>query len=397
MVVAYKIERDAQSVVIHRCFNGVVDECRPETFRAAVDFIIYPQPDSVALVWDVHQFSSLLFSLLSSTEQEIVSKSIKSWVYGVKIFAVDRLLGLGVDRAIGNGKSLRQEVNLYSLNSWVSESRADPDVKALASLGKDVLEAILEMGLYPRKLTSPAGLYAQTIVGKVPTIYSNESLMEAANCCIDVMNLEWVETYNSILYAPSFVCDLASAYPSFMAILPNTDGCRITYSKEVIPCKWAVVKVKNLTLDSVVHPLVTLERDYFASNELAWVKKHGGTFDVVDGYFLSWINNAHPYEPIVKELWGWRKKYGVISEVAKRMMNGLSGKLDQQNKDGGLGELYNPIYALMVRAGCRLEVMNFIERYGIQDSLVAVNVDSVRTYKDLGLPDKAGIGEWRRK
>ena len=117
--------------------------------------------------------------------------------------------------------------------------------------------------------------------------------------------------------------------------------------------------------------------------------------EVEDGYYFN-FNGGKPYKIIVDKLLLARKiDDAMVSNIAKKISQGLSGKLDQYNKDGSMGELYNPILAAMVRSRCRLACADFIYDNDLQDSLIEVKVDGVTAGKKLDLPNKSNPGEWR--
>ncbi len=74
---------------------------------------------------------------------------------------------------------------------------------------------------------------------------------------------------------------------------------------------------------------------------------------------------------------------------------GLSGKIDQDNQDGSLGELYNPILAAMTRSRCRLAVADFIYDNDLLDDLLATQVDGCETLKEVQLENNSSMGSWR--
>lgn len=402
-VVGYHLTQIEISTLIQRCYNGIVEERQVSSFRELVDFIVRPIQDTFCVCWNLDKFSKILFSFLPEDVLKQLKSENRVWYEDVKIFSVDRLLGLTIRRNTHANFYETGEINLYSLNSWLAENRPEPDVQELESLGNQVLEALDKLSIIPENMTSPAGVYAKSLIGIMPTIFSGvdiPNLIEANDLCLDIMNLEWVKQYQSKLYAPTFTADLASAYPSLMRDLPNTDKCTVVHSKSKLACDWGILSVSKLKDVPKINPLQKMDRKEYTTEELIWLKLHGASYQIDDGYYIRFKDNYdHPYQSTVEQLWQSRQQGGILGEVSKRMMNGLSGKFSQQNFDGTYGELSNYIYSTMVTSRCRLKVAQFIEQNIHENMLVGVNVDSVCSYsKVLGLPEVVNeMGMWRSK
>lgn len=409
-IVAYSAKNvdGASCILFERSFAGQKQTLLGADWETACEWLLHDFGDAFYITYNLEKFADCLFTLIPDKQRERIKQGeSKVHVGNVKIFYVEKWLGLtrtDLELIQGNTYSeTRRENNFFGLNNFLAEDRKEPSVEELVGLGEQVLEALDAMGIKPSKLTSPAGLYGEFLEGKVPVI--NESsptlLIEAANYCLDMMNLEWSATYESNLKFPGLVntFDRASAYPSEMVRLRDTDDCTVLYSRFPIPAEWAILKVQNVVCPVEINPLVNLERDKYTSEELRWIKAHGGTFNVIDGYYFRWNNDWHPYKNPLTALWVARNEYpGIFSEVCKRTANGISGKLDQENKPGENGALCNWVYAAMMRSRNRLEVANFAERAGVWDALIGIHVDCVRTYVNLFLPKTASkMGEWRGK
>lgn len=399
-IIAYRIETVGDYAIIQRCVNGNYSEFAADTFKDAVLFLTQPQPDTLSVVWDLAQAYKVLYGLLPEETQKKNETASKYWYDDVKVFWVGQMLGLTTRVQIKGNNYDKVEVNLYSLRNWLAEDRVEPPVTEIAVLGSQVLDVLKKWGITPKGLTSPAGVYAKSIQDKMPTVFSNPKIKDAANYCLPVMDVEWTQEFGTSAFAPTFRNDLRSAYPSEMLKLPDTDKCRVMFSKDKMACDWGILRVENM-FPPFLHPLTDVERDKYTTEELAWVKKHGGTYTILDGFYLTFPHPIlYPYKKMVEDLWTARRDENsgitVLPEVAKRTANGISGKFSQQNKDGGFGELYNPILASMLKSRVRLKDMSFIEEHHLEKELVSVHVDCVKSYMDLNLPEDAGIGEWRQ-
>lgn len=402
-IVAYSATKGENLIMLERAFAGHHEQIFVSHFEEAADWLLRDFGEAFYIAWDLEKFADVLLSVAPEDVRErIKNGETKVYVGNIKIFFVERWLGLtrkSYEPIKGNiVKESVFETNFFGLNAWLAEDRKEPDVEELAKLGEQVLEALETLNIEPTKLTSPAGVYSEYLIGKVPTVYSNESIMDASNYCLDMMNIELMKTYESSLRAPVYTADRASAYPSEMIKLPNTDKCKVVYSEVPIASHWAILKVKDFVCNARFNPFGDEPREGYTSEELHWNKSHGGTFTVLDGHYFTWLSCEHPYEKPLMELWIARQKGGILGEVCKRKSNGISGKLDQENNDGKPGELCNWVLAAMMRSRNRLEIANFIEKNNLYDNLQSIQVDSVKSFIDLNLPKVATrMGEWRSK
>lgn len=379
----------------------------PESFTTAsfgtlTDWLLRDFGNAFYVVWDLEKFAKAIFTLIPDEQKARIDKGEERvYVEDVKIFYVEKWLGLTKKvrtHRVGNFfDETRMEVNFFGLNNFLAEDRKEPDPIELTHLGYQVLDALECMHITPTKLTSPAGLFSEFLKGSMPIIDegSPPAMIEAANYCLEMMNVEWVKTYQSSVFAPAHKFDRRAAYPSEMVKLPNTDKCKVTYSKEPIPAHWAILNVINFVCKEKVNPFGDEPRTKYTSEELKWNREHGGTFVVLDGFYFTWFGDDHPYAPPINALWEARQYGGILGETCKRTMNGLSGKLDQENANGKPGELCNWVLAAMMRSRNRLAIADFIERYGIKDDVVSVWVDNVSTWKTLHLPEAVNMGDWR--
>ena len=213
-IAAYRLDTVGDYVIIQRCVNGEYSEATADTFREAIDFLTQPQPDCISIVWDLNKAYKVLTGLMPDDVRKKNAEASKYWHDDVKIFWVGSILGLTTRAAVEGGanQAVKVEINLYSLNKWVSEEREEPTVSELAGLGEQVIKVMEKWGIQPTKLTSPAGLYSDLIEKLVPTVYSNPQIIKAANYCLPVMDLEWTQQWDTSAFAPTFRNDLRSAY-----------------------------------------------------------------------------------------------------------------------------------------------------------------------------------------
>lgn len=394
-IVAYTAEEFNSKVTVRRAYGGLVDELVTDDFDELVDFLTEDKGKAIHICWSLFHFTTTIFSLLPIETQKELDKKARVYVGNTKIFSVDRLLGITARKHLKGNFYSQFENNFYSVSHWLPEAEP-PTAEQLEKIGYEIIESLGELGIYPEKLTSPIGLYSEQLdFEKLPTIFNfNEDYLDAMNYSDQIARLEWRKVYKNNKKGV-YSYDLTSAYGYFISQLPDTRNIIAKFSDKWLSCDWGIVKGK-LTIDSKVSP-VRQGEGYFTTEEIRWIADHfTGKFKMQNGWFIKFTSNNKPYQAIINNLVKVRRESSGLTEtLAKKITQGLSGKLDQYNKDGTMGELYNPILACMVRSRCRLAVGDFVYNNNLVDELVEIKVDGVKATKKLDLPTKSLPGEWR--
>ncbi len=391
-IVAYTAEELNGKVIIHRACAGQEYIVELMNWDDLVDFLTEDLGIAIHICWSLYHFSDIIFSLLPRKQQREIEDNARTFVGDTKIFSVDRLLGITTTRQIdGSNICERKENNFYSISHWLPEDTNIPNALELEKFGYDILGALEKLGLHPDKLTSPIGAFMGQIDSEVlPTIFNTpESLIDAMNYADNMARYEWRKIYSR---KKGYHYDLTSAYPYFISNLPDTRHG--TMSRRRKDCEWGIMKGNLHLLDGIMP--VDKNSEYFTTEEIDWVERHNaGDFEFEDGWFFN-FNGGRPYQAIINKLLEARQTDNtMVSTLAKKISQGISGKLDQYNEDGSMGELYNPILAAMVRSRCRIAVADFIYDNNLRDSLIEVKVDGVTAIKKLELPSVSEAGKWR--
>ena len=401
------------------CTEGDVDKEVVNDWDTAIAWLLRPPAGSdevFTVVFDLTAFTRALFVLLPDEVQSNIEQQDRIVYNDCKVFYVNgRYLGLTatVPVNIEANQYRREELNLQALKWWVSEHDIDPsDVKKTWELGTRIVQVLDKIGFYPSKLTSPVGVFADCYLGDArnyPTIFSfNEDWFEAQEYATEMMRYEWRSAYQVGAFESTHLYDLNSAYPSVIARLPSTDGCRCEHS-DTRP-DWATwgICYGEVNVTAEVSPLmidmgggVRLNpkgpwKGYFTTREIEWLyRRKAGRFKMDDGWFFR-FGKVRPYREAMNMLYQWKSDADVFtSTIAKKMSQGVSGKLDEDRQDGKKGDYYNPILACMVRSETRIADADFIYDHGLTEDLIAVLVDSVLTTRQVEIPDKNGMGSWR--
>jgi len=410
-IVGYTVHKQGKTIQLERSFAGVSDYCSATTFDAVVDWLTVDYPNSFHVVWNLQSFADAVFSLLPRNKQEELEKQTKVFVGDIiKIFFVDRFLGITTTKHVHGNFVERHENNFFGISNWLPSGTSEPtDALGVAKYGEDIVSGLERMGIVPDKLTSPVGVLTDELRNyDLPTVYSNEAILDPADYCLPMMRREWRSAIKIGFFDKTYSYDMRSAYPSIIAELPNTDKCRITKSDHYVKSHWAICK-GIMEVDANISPIVCdfadthinpkgkLPPDFYTKDEINWVLKHGvGKFTLTDGYFIDWLSSDKPYREFINRLFAMRDTDDkMVNNLARKASQGISGKLDQDNSDGTLGEFYNPIYASICRSRCRLRAADFIYDNSLLENTIAIQVDGVLADKEVAIGDSGKLGSWR--
>lgn len=395
-IVAYTATDLGDRVEVFRVACGEVEHIETEDWEELTSFLTEDKGEALHIVWNLAQFTNRIFSLLPVSVQKELEKKVRVTYRGVRIFNVEHLLGLTKAKLVKGNIYDRLENNFYGISHWLPAEVKEPELpRGLEQLGYNIVEGLEKLGIYPSKLTSPIGLFSEQLDSeKLPTIYNfNEEWLEAMDWANQVAGYEWNKEYRQTK-GRVHQYDLVSAYPSIMLNLPDTRQFTLSTPEH---CDWGIIEG---SIDSKSKmPPVDKKAHYFTLEELDWLEGHNliDNIKLGKGWYFK-VGSSKPYRAIVSKLLQARHNNNgdMVSTIAKRIANGLSGKFDQLNKDGSLGELYNPILALMVRSRCRLKVGDFIYDNNLQDKVARVQVDSVYTTEHIKLPKESLPGQFRK-
>lgn len=417
-IVVYDAKDQNGRILLSKCTNNIVEEKVCTEWIEVIEWLVdSPENQSAFTVcFNLTEFTRVIFSLLPQETRDQIEKDEDKVIYqDVKIFyANGRYLGLTakIPVDVNTNRYRKAELNLQALRWWVSEEEAEPaDVAETWKLGSRIVEALDKMKLYPLKLTSPISVFADSYLGdarKYPTVFNfPDEYFGAMEYATEMMRYEWRSAYKLGYFEETYQYDIISSYPAIIARLPDTTKCQCEFSTTRPEWStWGIMYGEvNITAD--VSPIVGdlgddrinykgRKEDRFTTREIDWITKHdAGTFKLRDGYFFK-FGELRPYRGAISYLFNYKKmNEEMVSTIAKRAMNGLSGKLDEDRQDGKKGDYYNPILACMVRSEARLNVADFIYNNGLVEDVIAVLVDSVLSQRYVELEVDERIGRWR--
>jgi hypothetical protein len=366
------------------------------------------------LTWDLNRFLQPLFRVLPSGIVCILNNGERAkWPPFKMLYGVSKGRFFGVDFKDRNlihdnlYSEHKYEATIYQLSTWyageTSASIEDTQAKAvrlLATLGR--------MGMEPESLTSPASVFEQSILRKLPmpTIFSqSESWLPFHESALNYIR-EWRSIFQiGIWESGCYDYDLSGCYSHIISELPNITGAELVHTTDgSIPpgVAWGLLKgTLNVTAD--IHPFVDADglcrtgarEDFISLPELDLLGRGLGTFKATEGWFIRLRRNYKIFAYTMQKLYGFRNgKDELADNIAKSMANSLWGKW-HQFINGDPAEFSNFIYAAWVASEARLLVYEFIVANQLQDSIVSVTVDGCLATKSLAISTARSFGNWR--
>ena len=240
---------------------------KPETLLLAM---VEPYDDCLKVVWDMPQFLSPLFEKLPKDIVEKLNNGERAYYKDFKLF-----YGVGKGRVFGVTCKLREptgkgniynevkyEANIYELKIYFPNN-AHPNLEDVRDKGYQLQDTLSRMGITPTKLTSPAAIYEQSVLRRmpIPNIFTlPEEYLEAMQFSAHCIR-EWRSVYKIGKWDSGQTSDLdiSSCYPSILAGLPNIDHryCDYIHTNGKIPsnASWGILKGRVM-ITGEVSPIV---------------------------------------------------------------------------------------------------------------------------------------------
>ena len=418
-VIVYKTSKEGKRVrVVNSAGFDYTSDDATELLTAIVES---KQPDTIAVVWDSKTFWQPIFELLPAAEVAKLADGkagkipgqlhwLRLW-WGITRHA--RVIGIRyVKREAIKGNiygEKRAELEISELKQYY-DPQDEPDLAETARLGDEVINTLANMGLQATTLISAIGVYTECVLNKlsIPTIYDMpEETWDAHEMAYNTIN-EWVANYKpQDEQTPVYTFDLSNAYGSALAELPNLKYAEIKRSSEIPPpgFVWGVMYgiIHNKTLLS---PLVNPEtsRPYcgywqgaMSTDLYACLRQWDiADMEIKDGWYIYLKRLAKPFDYSMKRLYNFRNTENVLqNNLAKAASVATWGKMLEVHGED-YGQMFNAIYGSMVVNAVKVKLTDFIYSHKLQDELISVNVDGIKTTQDLDIPTERKFGEWRK-
>lgn len=406
-LVAYTTEVVGNEVLIR---DSEGESVQSDNHLALLEFLNEPYSDretfAIKVMWDLDTtLAPVLRKLGVNACRELASPThtYKSLFYiPSKVFAI-------------HGKE--SQSYFYHLAQYYVDEQEPPDAETIAAMAENVMDAFHQMGLNPKKLTSPIAIYDAEVLShmKIPTIQNipgeHEALLDYAEQCTGRL---WIQAYQlgHWLAGEAFEYDIRGCYPNIASRLRSLQFAKYAKSPCIQPkADWGFIKGKVTIYDDVkVHPIfydgeITNSQPtgtwetYITLYDYYFIRKWGiGEFIPEMGYYIFFTAPVMPMEVAIKRLFKQRGQGGLVNDIAKRVSTAMAyGKFLERHDDGKLGLYYNPPYAAMINSIANIQVCDFIYKHKLQDDLIHVGVDGIisNRYIDLPRQENVPMGGWR--
>lgn len=394
--------------------------CRSANPEKVLTWLALLQSEEYFIItWDLIEFLSPIFKLLPAEVVEALNSGERAkWppfrlflsIYKGKFFGVNFKYRTQIKGNFYNEDTY--DINIYELKTFFPDvSRAVPYNEA-ADMGISLLKALDDMGMKPSKLTSPAAIYEESILRRIPipTILTMpENALPMMEWCANYIK-EWRTVYQIGIWpsGSSWDYDRSSAYPSEIALLPNISKAEFIHTDGSIPAgppslQWGILR-GMVTINAEVSPVIyqdgTARKGGYPcllpAEEWYCIKRHGiGDFIPEEGWFFRVPAARHLFAYAMSRLYAFRNSGNpILDNLAKSMAVSVWGKFQEMHGEI-FGGIWNSIYACMVASRNRIAVCDFIYDNELVNDLISVTVDGCLATKLLAISAAKSFGQWR--
>lgn len=405
-VIAYTTEVVGGEILIRDSEGESVKSANPETL---LNFLNEPYSDeetfAIKVFWDLDTgLAPVLRKLGISACRELASSE---HTYNGVFYVPSKVFALKADK---------RQSYFYHLSQYYIDQPEPSDPETVAGMAENVLDAFRNMGLNPKKLTSPVAIYEAEVLGhmRIPTIMNipgaHEEIIEYAEDCCGRL---WIQAYQigHWLAGEAFEYDLKAAHPFVASQLYNLQYAKYAKSKTIDPdAHWGfmrgIVTIENgvpispIFYDAetdLIQPTGTFPASITLSDYKCIKRWKLGDFKMDSGYFIKFTAPVKPMEITMRRLFKQRGMGGLVNDIAKRVSTGIAGKFYEKREDGTVGKFYNPPYKAMIESITNCMVTDFIYKRKLYDNVIHIGVDSVISDRYVDLPRQYNLpmGSWR--
>jgi hypothetical protein len=298
------------------------------------------------------------------------------------------------------------------------------DLQTIADEAKKVVDAYFSMNLNPMKMSSPISIYESNVLEHLPELptiadipMSSEDTDEYVQWCEECKDREFTTNFAIGRWKANenWSYDIQSAFGYYFSELYNFKYT--TMVKSSTPIKSATdgllkgtvtiypdVKVSPICFrkkinGQQIYPTGCSWEDKLTLAEVRWLYKYKiGEFKLDYGYFQTQDAPQQPFKVTMQRIFNQREQGGLVKNLAKRIGASAWSKCIQRANSQDGNKYYAPNFALTVKTNCRLRVASFIYDNGLQNNVLSIATDGVRTSKPaLNTTFTYGLGQWRQE
>ncbi len=309
----------------------------------------------------------------------------------------------------------------YNLCQFFEDDDTEiPNPTDILAKAKELVDAFFSMGLNPLKMSSPISVYQSNVLdhmdfptlADLPSTLSESECDELADWSEEIMHREWTTAFAMGKWdkGETFDYDVQSSYAFHLSQLYNFKHATFTKSSSPIKdANWGILKGKVTIYPDVkcspicynkegqiINPIGCSWHDKLTLPEVRFIYKQKiGEFKLDYGYFWKYTAPVQPFKIHMERIFNNRQQGGLVNKLAKRIGASAWAKCIQRNLGDDINKFYNPIFGLQVKTNARLQVADFIYANNLQDSVLHIGTDGVRTTRHTPIPEKVGMGVWK--
>lgn len=380
-----------------------------------LDFLLDNPPNSIALFTHLNSnFASLMRCIkLTKEEGEKLSRNKVIDLFPYKIeYVPNRYISIKKDGRF----VFIADANQYQQLDWEDKFRPQDCIeiaKKTKKIGEEVQQSLEKIGLSPKSLSSPVGVYEKEsrLYDDIPNV--EDIPTEVGKIAYDCVDGSWLEAFK-IGHFSGYDYDINSAYPYQLTRLKDIRlGKWIKVNRKEPDATYGFYKVKvniNHKFSPVFYrfargndietytPVGGWEKS-LTLNKLKFIDKFKiGEYKIDYGY--CWIPNGEPkflkFDEEIRRI-NKQKDFsiGLPRKIYKRIMSGMWGKMLQIKDDkfqGSQKETFNPVYGAVVEDNVKLQVAS----YAMVNNIIPLHVAVDGAIFDMQLPTGMPfMGHWR--
>ncbi len=316
-----------------------------------------------------------------------------------------------------DNRKMEEEVSLFSpeyvRDNWGQISTyCIHDAKLVEALALVIIKRFESYGVYPKKLYSVAYISYQYFRTHTPYVTVRKywdrykELLQFSLYAYAGGKFEVTQKGPGYYYE----YDIISAYPAEIRNLVDITWARVVqsskYRKEAV---YGFLQV-NVSIPFDMYTPTVCKRHgvnvyavgeystYCTKQEYEYLIASGADVTILDAWWIHVDNKQYPYRTEIDRLMSLKERFKSEGKeldlhTVKLLMNSLYGKFVQliKTEEGWkASSCWNPIYAAVITANCRIKMSNLQSIYA---TITAVHTDSVLSTARLPFDKKGAIGD----
>lgn len=284
-------------------------------------------------------------------------------------------------------------------------------------VGEEIAEALVSLGLNPSTLVSPIRAWEKERMAELELPTLDDMPEQVGEWAYEACKGNWVEAFSRGHWDKAWDWDINSAYPYFAMNLPSFSINDWTKDYDGDPRANIGIYRCLVEMTASFHPVIYRrkgkrddeDRNYTPVGKweehlnlkmIRHIEKYNlGKVRILEGWCLKYTTNNRikPLAKAMTELYKEKdKENGIRREVVKRIMSGIYGKMLEVRMftEEPFGPYFNPVWAMEIETGTRIEVHRFCMENRVVPLHVAV--DGVLVDRELKEKSNGGMGKWRQ-